>query len=143
MDLAWSRLAPSPVVLAAARSSNSRDPPPHARRSATESTAPAAPAALPPTPSNLAYFPLALPRLLGFIPQPPYNMLTTFEAQPEIETTGVAKRGKRKVMPLEVLSFPDSVRFRTADWPTDSIPSDKKGYNIILACVRSRLRCQP
>ncbi|KAL8292428.1 hypothetical protein RQP46_001040 [Phenoliferia psychrophenolica] len=135
IDLAWSRQAPSPAVLSATRSLSlppTRDLPPHTRPSSTPPSS-SAPPSLPPTPSNLSYFPLALPRLLGYLPQPPRDVLTTYEAQPEVETTGITKRGRRKVMPVEILAFPDNVSFRTADWPNVSIPSDRKGYNVILA----------
>jgi len=80
------------------------------------------------------YFPLSLPRMFGYLPTP-RGLLTTHHPQPEVQTVGVLRRGKRKVMPLEVKAFPDNVRFIQADWVNEEIPDDRDGYDVILACV--------
>ncbi|GAA5920902.1 hypothetical protein JCM3775_003999 [Rhodotorula graminis] len=78
------------------------------------------------------YFPLSLPRMFGYLPTP-RGLLTTHHPQPEVETVGVLRRGKRKVMPLEVKAFPDNIRFAHADWVNEEIPDDRDGYDVILA----------
>lgn len=69
----------------------------------------------------------------GSLPYPPIEHLTKYIEQPEVETTGVLKRGIRKVMPERRYVFPQNVEFVAGDWVTTDIPSDRRGYNTIIA----------
>lgn len=73
-----------------------------------------------------------MPRMFGSLPAPK-DALTTYVELPEIETVGVTRRGKRKVMPVEVRRFPENLRFKHADWVNEEIEYDKRGYNVITA----------
>ncbi|TNY22638.1 Bicoid-interacting protein 3-domain-containing protein [Rhodotorula diobovata] len=82
--------------------------------------------------SSAPHFPLSLPRMFGFLPHP-RGLVTMYHPQSDIETVGVLRRGKRRVMPIEVRAFPDNVRFVHADWVNEEIPDDREGYDVILA----------
>lgn len=73
-----------------------------------------------------------MPRMFGYLPAPK-EALTTFVEVPEIETVGVIRKGKRKVMPVEVRRFPENLRFKRADWVNEEIEYDQRGYEVILA----------
>ena len=84
--------------------------------------------------NDLKHFPLALPRLFGFLPQPPPTLVTAFEQPAEVDLRGtVRKRAPRAVPPVPVKGFPENLRFRCADWVADAIPDDTRGYDTILA----------
>jgi 7SK snRNA methylphosphate capping enzyme len=72
--------------------------------------------------------------MFGYLPAPSHH-LTSYHEVPEIETVGVTRRGKRKVMPVEVRTFPENLRFKTADWVNEETDYDKRGYDVIVACV--------
>jgi 7SK snRNA methylphosphate capping enzyme len=137
-ELAWSRQAPLPHILDAAEAltSTSHAHPPH---DALPSRAPL------PEPrtstKDVNYFPLSLPRMFGYLPSPK-ELLTTYVDVPEVETVGVTRRGKRKVMPIEIKTFPENLRFKAADWPNEEIEPDRGGYDVIVASV-SPLRGSP
>jgi 7SK snRNA methylphosphate capping enzyme len=87
-------------------------------------------APLPPPRVDPHYFPLALPRMFGYLTVPPRELLTTYTDQPEMESAGVTKKGKRKV---KSFAFPENLRFETADWPNDEgFTWDKAGYDVII-----------
>lgn len=135
-ELAWSRQAPLKRVQDAER-----------RR---ERSLPAAPAADSST-YEPHHFPIALPRLFGYLPHAPSDLLTTYIEEPEVETSGIARKGTRKVMrkppshalrtqlilrtATEVKLFPDNLCFKFADWVNEEISTDRKGYDVILAYV--------
>ncbi|BGP43040.1 hypothetical protein JCM10449v2_007055 [Rhodotorula kratochvilovae] len=133
-DLAWSRQAPLSRLLEEAA---------HLSSSSSRSSSQAAPllplvldeSTSPFVPSSSSYFPSSLARMFGFLPSPRSapGLLTTFHPQAEVETAGVLRRGKRKVMPREVRAFPENVRFVCADWVNDEIPDDREGYEVIVA----------
>lgn len=127
-DLAWSRQAPLPHLTEAAQQQASASP----ERPPRHAALPDAPASSP----DLHYFPVSLPRMFGYLTAP-QELLTSYVEVPEIETVGVTKRGKRKVMPVEVRSFPENLRFKVADWPNEEIDLDRRGYDVIFACVPS------
>ncbi|GAA5826784.1 hypothetical protein JCM11251_002893 [Rhodosporidiobolus azoricus] len=154
-DLAWSRQAPLPRLTSEATyltssSRTSRHPSAHSHtrsrsasptRSRSRASSPVEPPSALPTahdssspflPPTLSYFPLALPRQYGYLPSP-RSLLTRYIDQPEVETVGVLRRGKRKVMPFEEKAFPENVRFRCADWVEEKVPEDEEGYDVILA----------
>ncbi|BGP19663.1 hypothetical protein JCM10213v2_007759 [Rhodosporidiobolus nylandii] len=81
---------------------------------------------------SLSYFPLSLPRTFGYLPTP-RGLLARHVEVPEVETQGVLRRGKRKVMPEEVRAFPENLRFRAKDWVEDEVEEDREGYDVILA----------
>ncbi|GAA6023147.1 hypothetical protein JCM10207_005742 [Rhodosporidiobolus poonsookiae] len=153
VELAWSRQAPLPRLTEEASylsnlSSRSR----HASASRSgspsrsRSPSPAPPPALPVAPNSaspfahpssslppaLAHFPLSLPRQFGYLPHP-YSLLTRYVEQAEVETQGVIRRGKRKVMPEEERAFPENVSMRCADWVEEEIKEDREGYDVIVA----------
>ncbi|GAA5870326.1 hypothetical protein JCM8547_006604 [Rhodosporidiobolus lusitaniae] len=156
-DLAWSRQAPLKRLLdeAAYVSSSSRKRPrsnsPSQSRSRSSSPPPAPPPLPPSFPSDSpspftpfppsfpsSYFPLSLPRQFGFLPRPSRapGLLTRHVQVPEVETQGVLRRGKRKVMPREEKAFPENLRFRCADWVEDeegTVQEDREGYDVIVA----------
>lgn len=70
--------------------------------------------------------------MFGYLPAPA-SLLTSYHEVPEIETVGVIRKGKRKLMPVEVRTFPENLRFRVADWPQEEIDYDKRGYDVICA----------
>jgi 7SK snRNA methylphosphate capping enzyme len=63
----------------------------------------------------------------------PKDALTTFVEVPEVETVGITRRGKRKVMPVEIRRFPENLRFKRGDWVNEEIEYDKRGYDVIMA----------
>ncbi|GAA5879650.1 hypothetical protein JCM1840_000601 [Sporobolomyces johnsonii] len=136
VDLAWSRQAPLKRLLDEAtalsssrkRRSRSRSPatdPPLPPLSSTDPTSPF-------LPTSAHYFPTSMSRMFGYLPHPKH-LLTHYVDQPEIETTGVLRRGKRKVMPLEVKAFPENMRVVHADWVNQEIDADREGYDVIIA----------
>ncbi|SCV69193.1 BQ2448_2213 [Microbotryum intermedium] len=130
LDLAWSRQSPLDELL-------EKDSGHHLI--ANHSNPPT-----PPTKPDPRYFPLSMPRMLGFLPIP-RDHLTQWVEQTVENPNGAGRgreeeeeegrRGKRKKMapPKEVRTFPTNVRFRTADWPVDGVDEDRKGYDTILA----------
>lgn len=62
------------------------------------------------------YFPLSMPRMFGFLPQPPGDQMVQFEEIGEDEAKEATKRsgrqGRGKIMPREVRLFPENLRFR-------------------------------
>lgn len=86
-ELAWSRQAPLKRLRDAEHASE-RSCPPHDEALPVESS----PAYDP------HYFPIALPRLFGYLPHAPSELLTTYVEEPEVETAGIARKGTRKVM---------------------------------------------
>ncbi|GAA5895428.1 hypothetical protein JCM6882_006247 [Rhodosporidiobolus microsporus] len=151
-DLAWSRQAPLDRLVAEAsyltstsRSSRqphsrSRSASPSRSHSQSRASSPNPPPPLsqshdspsPFFPPSLSHFPIALPRQYGYLPAP-RALLTRYVDQPEVETTGVLRKGKRKVMPLEEKTFPENVRFRCADWVEEKVQEDEEGYDVIIA----------
>ncbi|KAI5476739.1 hypothetical protein MNV49_007329 [Pseudohyphozyma bogoriensis] len=125
VELAWSRQEPLESVHFAAKSLQTRDRPPHER-------APSPPPA-PTEPPKGDYFPLAFPRMFGYLPTPPKDAVTTYQRVAEEDTKGVLREGKKRVMPTEVVSFPENIKFRPADWPNETIYEDSKGYDVIIA----------
>ncbi|KAM0752144.1 Bin3-domain-containing protein [Meredithblackwellia eburnea MCA 4105] len=120
-DLAWSRQTPSQAIKEALDESI-KDIPPHIIKVPSKKKKP-----------DLFHFPMAMPQMFGSLPAPPRDVLTTYLENEEVETVGTIQRGKRRVMPTEILAFPDNLRFHVANWPQESIHTDRKGYNMILA----------
>ena len=62
------------------------------------------------------YFPLSMPRIFGFLPQPSGDQMIQFEEIGEDEAKEATKRsgrqGRGKIMPREVRLFPENLRFR-------------------------------
>ncbi|GAA6049182.1 hypothetical protein JCM3770_003297 [Rhodotorula araucariae] len=129
-DLAWSRQSPLQRLVdeAAHLAASPSSTVPLPALELDESTSPFTAAAP-------AYFPASLARMFGFLPAPRTapGLLTTLHPQAEVETQGVLRRGKRKVMPREVRAFPENVRFVCADWVNDEIADDRDGYDVIVA----------
>lgn len=38
-------------------------------------------------------------------------------------------------MPVEVMEFPENIKFKMADWVNEEIGTDREGYDLITACV--------
>ena len=134
MRLAWSRGQPLQAVLDLAAEADTRVVSSTLVASAAPSTQPA----------QRNYFPLALPRMFGFLPEPPSSALRSYHERDEAEAAASTRRrdgreGRGKVMPREVRAFPDNVKFSHADWVVEDLSDDKKGYDLILACVCARL----
>ncbi|KAK4057408.1 hypothetical protein OIO90_001477 [Microbotryomycetes sp. JL221] len=86
---------------------------------------------------DTCYFPLSMPRMLGFLPTP-HQVLTTFSqpstAEQDETTNPNTKTKTRKLMPIETKSFPLNIKFKTCDWVhTHEFEPDKRGYHVILA----------
>ncbi|GAA5957746.1 hypothetical protein JCM10213_004762 [Rhodosporidiobolus nylandii] len=141
-ELAWSRQAPLPrlqeeATYLSATSSRKRSRPSSSRSRSPSPTLPTPLSTSSDAPSpfaapSLSYFPLSLPRTFGYLPTP-RGLLARHVEVPEVETQGVLRRGKRKVMPEEVRAFPENLRFRAKDWVEDEVEEDREGYDVILA----------
>ncbi|GAA5990841.1 hypothetical protein JCM11641_000845 [Rhodosporidiobolus odoratus] len=143
-DLAWSRQAPlerlqeEAAFLSSESSPSSKRPSRKASRSRSPSPIrtlaplPTSPSANPFGPRTLAHFPLSLPLTFGRLPRPS-SLLTRYVPQPEIETQGVLRKGKRKVMDAEEKTFPENIRFRCKDWLDEEVEEDREGYDVIIA----------
>lgn len=131
--LAWSRGQPLQAVLDLAAEYDSRSVSSTVTAAAAPSTEPAQP----------NYFPLSLPRMFGFLPEPPSTALRSFQERDEAEAAASTRRrdgreGRGKVPPREVRAFPDNLKFSHADWVVEDLSDDRKGYDLILACVGHR-----
>lgn len=128
VSLAWSRQEPVPNIIneaALLEGGGMRDRPPHEQHQDS----------LPPSPApNPTYFPIAFPRIYGYLPLPPRKLLLV----PQELSEGDTSQGtKRKRAPKEVALFPSNLSFEVADWPVEPIPSDYEKYDLILAYVLS------
>lgn len=76
--------------------------------------------------------------MYGYLPQLPEKYLRLYIKPTEEESKERSQRrdGKRSrgnVMPKKVTLFPENITFKKGDWVNESIPSDKRGYDCILA----------
>lgn len=135
MRIAWSSQQPLPSVHEAAAVERERASF-RSRRYPSRSPEPldASEASLP----EPHYFPAALSRMYGYLPSLPDKHLRqyikpTLEESKERSQRRDGKRSRGSVMPKKVVLFPNNITFKKADWVNEPIPSDKRGYDCILA----------
>lgn len=76
--------------------------------------------------------------MYGYLPSLPDEYLRQYIKPTEEESKERSQRrdGKRcrgNVMPKKVVLCPNNITFKKADWVNEEIPSDKRGYDCILA----------
>lgn len=140
--IAWSTQAPLPALTQAAKATRERLRF-GGRRDASRSPSPIDEAeAIKP---EAHHFPVALTKMFGYLPQVPHDKYLRQYVRPSEEQRlersqrrdGKVSRGT--VMPKEVHLFPSNLSFKKADWVNSEIGSDRRGYNVIFACVLSML----
>ena len=140
--IAWSTQAPLPALTQAAKAARERLRF-GGRREASRSPSPIDEAdAIKP---EAHHFPVALTKMFGYLPQVPHDKYLRQYVRPSEEQRlersqrrdGKVSRGT--VMPKEVHLFPSNLSFKKADWVNTDIGSDRRGYNVIFACVLPQL----
>lgn len=91
-------------------------------------------------PPTANYFPASFARMFGLLPQPPPSYLVRYhQLSAEESAQATQRRGRRatrgQAPPREVRFFPRNLRLVHADWTKVEIDDDRKGYDLILACV--------
>lgn len=147
-ELMWSRQAPQARIEEAAAtlrlgSSRDRSPRDHDQTTVPPTSSSTTSASKKPT-SSSTYFPLSFPRIHGYLPFPPRELVTDYVEIPDTVASSVKGKAKEKdtqdsrvgtVMPVEIRRFPENVRFKCADWAKEKIEGEGKGYDIIIAYV--------
>lgn len=142
----WSREAPHVRIKeAAATLRSSRD---RSFRDHDQTTSAPTPSSSTVTPQKSTtsppYFPLSFPRIHGYLPFPPRELVTDYVEIPDtVESVSVKGKAKEKeqdarvgkVMPVEIRRFPENIRFKCADWAKEKIEGEGKGYDVIIAYV--------